>query len=143
MIDLAAQKRIEYEAYQPVFWHPADDARMKRTPFFEYLLRQANVIALVHDDAGTIDGFVIASLVSAPPVYNPGGPACFVDDFTVAKSDQWEEIERGLLCEALRIAKERGAAQAIVVCGHLDESKRAFLRAEGLSIATEWYVKPI
>ena len=49
MVELAAQKRTEYESYQPVFWHPADDARIKQKPFFEYLLRQANVIALVHD----------------------------------------------------------------------------------------------
>jgi GNAT superfamily N-acetyltransferase len=143
MVELAAQKRTEYESYQPVFWHPADDARIKQKPFFEYLLRQANVIALVHDDAGTIDGFVIASLVPAPPVYNPGGPTCFIDDFTVTDSAQWQDIGRALLREAIRIAKERGAAQAVVVCGHLDEPKRAFLRAEGLAIASEWYVKPL
>jgi GNAT superfamily N-acetyltransferase len=143
MIDLSDRKRTEYESYQPVFWHPADDARMKQKPFFQYLLGQGNVIALVHDYAGTLDGFVIASLVPAPPVYNPGGTTCFIDDFTVAKSEQWEAIGRALLREAIRIAKERGAAQAVVVCGHLDEPKRAFLRSEGLDIASEWHVKPI
>jgi GNAT superfamily N-acetyltransferase len=143
MVELAAQKRTEYETYQPVFWHPADDARIKQKPFFEYLLRQANIIALVRDEAGTIDGFVIASIVPAPPVYNPGGPTCFIDDFTVTDSEHWQDIGRALLGEAIRIAKERGAAQAVVVCGHLDEPKRAFLRAEGLAIASEWYVKPI
>jgi GNAT superfamily N-acetyltransferase len=143
MVELAARKRTEYESYQPVFWHPADDARTKQKPFFEYLLRQANVIALVHDEAGTIDGFVIASLVPAPPVYNPGGPTCFIDDFTVTDSEQWQDIGRALLREAIRSAKERGAAQAVVVCGHLDEPKRAILRSEGLAIASEWFVKPI
>jgi|HubBroStandDraft_5_1064220.scaffolds.fasta_scaffold71384_2 GNAT superfamily N-acetyltransferase len=137
MVELAAEKRTEYESYQPVFWHPADDARTKQKPFFEYLLRQAKVIALVHDDAGIVDGFVIATPVPAPPVYNPGGPTCFIDDFTVAKTAHWEDVGRALLREALRIAKERGAAQAVVVCGHLDEPKRAFLRSEDLNIASE------
>jgi len=143
MVELAAQKRTEYESYQPVFWHPADDARIKQKPFFEYLLKQDKVIALVHDDAGAIDGFVIATLVPAPPVYSPGGPTCFLDDFTVAQTAQWETIGRALLREALRIAKERGAAQAVAVCAHLDEAKRSFLRSEGLSIASEWHTKAI
>jgi GNAT superfamily N-acetyltransferase len=55
----------------------------------------------------------------------------------VAKTAHWEDVGRALLREALRIAKERGAAQAVVVCGHLDEPKRAFLRSEDLNIASE------
>src|ERR1700676_5053020 len=86
MVELAAQKRTEYQSYQPVFWRRAADAKAKHKRFFEYLMGRDNVIMLVHDDGGTIDGFVIASLVPAPPVYDPGGATCLIDDFTVAKS---------------------------------------------------------
>lgn len=143
MIELADQRRIKYEKYQPTFWRPASHAKVMQNAFFETLLQSENVIALVHERETTIDGFVIATTEQAPPVYDPGGLTCLIDDFTVKESDLWQEAGRALLREATRIAKERGAVQAAVVCGHLDEAKRAFLRSEGLTIASELYVKNI
>jgi hypothetical protein len=43
--------------------------------------------------------------------------------------------------EVHRIARAAGAIQTVVVCGHLDEAKREFLRSQCLSIASEWFVK--
>ncbi|HXN86916.1 MAG TPA: hypothetical protein VN867_12645 [Candidatus Binataceae bacterium] len=143
MIELADQKRIEYEKYQPTFWRRANHARVMQTALFEKLLQRENVIALVHDSNAIVDGFVIATITPAPPVYDPGGATCLIDDFTVTENDLWQTAGRALLREAIRIAKERGAVQTVVVCGHLDEAKRAFLRSESLTIASEWYVKNI
>ena len=81
------------------------------------------MIALVHESAGSIDGFVIAALMDAPPVYDPGGLTCLIDDFVVADGRDWQTIGLALLAEANRQARERGAAQTVVVCGHQDQPK--------------------
>jgi len=52
-------------------------------------------------------------------------------------------VGRRLLDEAVARAKERGASQVVVVCGHLDQPKREMLAACGLSIASEWWTRPI
>jgi GNAT superfamily N-acetyltransferase len=140
---LAEEKRAWYARFQPIFWRPAADARERHTRFLQQLVESGRVIALIHERDGTVDGFVIAQLVPAPPIYDPGGPTCSIDDFWVADGADWEEAGRALLDEAVRQAKARGAVQSIVVCGHLDEAKRAMLAASGFSIASEWYLRDI
>lgn len=143
MIELAAEKRAEYERAQPVFWRVAPDAALKQTPFFEQQIARENVVALVHEHDGVIDGFLLAFLHEAPPVYAPGGPACTIDDFTVATPDLWATIGRGLLDAAVPRIKALGAAQVIIVCGHHDMPKRAMLEQAGWPIASEWRVRAI
>jgi GNAT superfamily N-acetyltransferase len=142
MVELSEQKRIEYQAYQPTFWRKASNSREKQAPFLTRLIDRDNVIALVHEREGAVDGFLIAALVEAPPVYDPGGLTCLIDDFAVAGAD-WQGAGAALLAEASRQAQERSAAQVVVVCGHKDGPKREMLGASGLSIASEWYVGEI
>jgi hypothetical protein len=143
MVDLSEQKRLQYQSCQPAFWRKAAGSREKQIPHFERVVGSDRTIALVHERAGTIDGFVIATLVDAPPVYDPGGLTCVIDDFVVADPREWEAIGAPLLSEANREASARGAVQTVVACGHLDQPKRAMLAAGGFSIASEWYVKEI
>ncbi|GER90239.1 hypothetical protein KDW_44010 [Dictyobacter vulcani] len=143
IVDLAERRRLQYQEYQPIFWRKADDSREKHIPFLTSLLTREDVIFLVHESAGQIDGFIIADFVPAPPVYNPGGPTCRVDDYCTASANLWETVGQELLDEVIRLAKARGAAQNVVVCGHLDEPKRAMLRQHGYTIASEWYVREL
>ena len=142
MVELSEQKRLQYQSYQPTFWRKAADSREKQIPHFERVIDSDRAIALVHERAGTIDGFVIATVVEAPPVYDPGGLTCLIDDFVVADPQAWGTIGAALLNEANRQAHARGAVQTVVVCGHQDQPKRALLTEDGFSIASEWYVKP-
>lgn len=141
MIELAHERRLQYEHYQPVFWRVAEDAREKQQPFFEQLVSNEDVITLVCEQEKVLVGFLIATLVPAPPVYNPGGLTCMIDDFCVARESIWAEVGIPLLQEAAQQAKRRGAAQTVVVCGHRDELKRSMLATAGFSIASEWYVQ--
>lgn len=143
MVSLAAAKRAEYETYQPTFWRKARDAEAQQTPFFLALLARENVVALVAEEEDAIRGFVIATLVGSPPVYDPGGLTCLVDDFTVSTSDRWPRVGKELLEEATRRAQEGGAVQVVVVCGQRDEAKRALLSQIGCSIASEWWTRPL
>ena len=77
------------------------------------------------------------------PVYDPGGKTCLVDDFAVDSAGDWTTVGNALLAAALQEARERGAVQAVVVCGHRDDPKRHMLAGDGFSIASEWYVREI
>ncbi len=142
MVELSEQKRWEYATYQPRFWRPAADSRERQKHYFARLVGEERTLALVHEQNGVLDGFIIAAVVPAPPVYDPGGLTCLIDDF-VAAPDAWSTTGAALLAEVSRQAKERGAVQTVVVCGQRDEPKRRMLGAGGHSIASEWYVREI
>ena len=62
-----------------------------------------------------------------------------IDDFVVA-AGRWATTGVTLLRSAIEHAARRGAIQAVVVTGHLDQDKREALKTCGLSIASEWWV---
>ena len=142
MVDLSEKKRVEYETHQPVFWKKAKDSREKQNLFFQSQIKRDNIIALVDEEGGTLKGFLVAALVPAPPVYDPGGLTCVIDDFVVPDRNEWVEAGKKLLEETQKQARAHGAVQSAVFCGHLDQSKREMLSSLGFSIATETYVKP-
>ncbi len=136
---MASARRSQYARYQPVFWAPAPGAEELHKPYLAKLVSDENVISMVAEESGTLTGFVIAMIVGAPAVYDPGGRTCQIDDFVVAPG-RWESTGRLLLQAALERAADRGAVQAVVVVANLDADKREALRASGLSIASEWWV---
>ena len=141
MVELADDTRRRHETYQPTFWRPSPNARSAQAAFFKTLISNTrNTIVLVCEDVAIFRGFIIANLIESPPVYAPGGKTCVIDDFAVARND-WDEVGRVLLSEAHNLARAAGAVQGVVVCAHLDEAKRNFLRSEGFSIASEWFVR--
>ncbi len=144
IVELAERRRVEYEFAQPQFWRRAPDAVDKHRPWIAAQVASDDVISIVEPGpADGLAGFVLGTLVDAPPVYDPGGPTGLIDDFAVADASLWSSTGRRLLEEALRRLRERGATQVTVVCGHHDRAKRSLLSDAGLAIASEWYVKPI
>ncbi len=143
LLQLGEARRRQYAEYQPVFWRPATDAADKQRPHLAKLIEDDAVITLVADTGGTLAGFAVGTIIAAPPVYDPGGPTCVIDDFAVAFPEQWVSVGVDLLGALRRAALERGAAQVVVVCGHLDGPKRTALEHSGLSIASEWWVAPL
>lgn len=76
--DLVQEKRLQYETYQAIFWRVAPSARDNHLGFLAKVLANSeHTIALVwQEPKGTVDGFIIANIIAAPPVYEPGGPTC-------------------------------------------------------------------
>jgi GNAT superfamily N-acetyltransferase len=142
MTALAGIRREQYAQYQPLFWRPAAAAPDRHRAYLGRLVASDNVITLVSEEAGQLTGFLIATLSSAPPVYDPGGLSCDIDDFVVTPAASWPTTGVQLLRAALAEAGQRGAVQAVVVTAHLDEPKRQALRACGLEVASEWWVTP-
>ncbi|HEY1684858.1 MAG TPA: hypothetical protein VGG19_08850 [Tepidisphaeraceae bacterium] len=143
MVELSTMKRLQYAAYSPIFWRPAVGADESQKKFFVPLVDDPSWICLVHEAAGEVNGFVMARIISAPPVYDPGGKVCMIDDFVVAEPSLWESVGMALHMEAEKIAGQSGAVISITVCGEHDAVKRTALRGAGAQIASEWYVHQI
>jgi GNAT superfamily N-acetyltransferase len=139
MLGLAEMKRSQYAEYNPRFHRSSTNAREVQRPFLASQIEREDSIALVDDDRGTINGFIIASTRSAPPVYDIGGLTTGVDDFMVRDPSLWETVGRALLEEVRVRAREQGSVQLIVVCGPQDSLKRKMLRQADLTIASEWF----
>jgi GNAT superfamily N-acetyltransferase len=142
MVRLSAAKRAAYAEVRSPFWRPARGADAAQAAWFERLVARDEVLALVVDGEGGLDGFLLGVLASAPPVYDPGGLVCAVDDFCVRDPSLWPSVGAALL-DALRDrARTRGAALVHVVCGAHDAPKRALLAAPDFAPTSTWFVAP-
>lgn len=144
MVELADTARREYEPHAPVFQRPARNASDVHRPWLSRLVEDPDVGTFVHEDPnGAVDGFVIITTVSAPPVYDPGGLSSLIDDFVVSSPERWVTTGSVLLDAATAWAREQGAVQVVVVAGPHDQPKRAVLQDAGLYVASEWFTAPL
>jgi len=143
MVGLSEREREEREKLDPEFFRKAEDGAPKQEAYFKWQLSQSHVIAVVHEGDGGIDGFVIASLIVAPPVYKPGGTTALIDDFAVARPGLWDSVGLRLFEAVKNEATRRGAVGIVSICAHQDEPKRDFLRRLGLRIVSEWHFAPL
>lgn len=143
ILNLANARRLEYETHQPVFWRVAPDAIAQQRDYIANQIADEKVISLIATLGDELIGFIIGRLVPSPPVYNPGGLTCSIDDFVVKKNDLWETVGADLLDQVRKVAVSKGAVQVVAVCGHLDEPKRKALEKSSLTIASEWWVAPL
>ncbi|MCX6045571.1 MAG: hypothetical protein NT075_10700 [Chloroflexi bacterium] len=112
-------------------------AKNGRTEYAE--IGRDNALVLVCEKAEVLLGYAIGRIVSAPPVYDPGGQTCLVSEFVVGDSTDWPAVGTALFEEIVRKALRLGGVQIVAVCDAADQPKQAMLQASGLTIASEWY----
>jgi hypothetical protein len=140
VLQIADARRQQYVEYQPQFWRPAQDAVDRQGAFFASLLARDDAFLGVARQGGRVYGFALARMIDAPPVYDPGGPTCVVDDFAVADPEDWSKVGPMLLDAVRKWGAGNGATQLVVVVAQLDGPKRAVLKESQLTIASEWWV---
>ncbi len=140
MVELSAAKRARCAEVLPRFWKPAGDADEKQAAWFTFLLDKEDHLLLVAEGAGTPSGFLIARLMPAPPVYDPGGATVLVDDFCVDDASAWATVGDALLTDLRERVRPLGAAQIVVICAHHDPAKRSLLADLDGRGASEWVV---
>jgi GNAT superfamily N-acetyltransferase len=143
ILTLAEATRRLHATYEPVFWRAAHDARARQAQYLAGLLQAPDAVARVGLTDGVLAGFAIGRLVPAPPVYEPGGPTCLIDDFAVADPALWASVGVGLLHAVRVAAREMGAVQLVVVTAARDTAKRALLDSAGLARTSEWWTGPV
>ena len=130
VLELGEQKRREYASYSPIFWRMSPLPRETFGPYLQSQIGNPQVVALARERNGVLDGFVLA---------NARG---YIDDFMVSQPELWPTVGADLLLAAGAAAHHRGISSLLVVCGHGDQPLRTMLTAQGLTLATDWYVKP-
>ena len=143
VVAIVESQRRQYQKYQPTFWHKAADSADTTRAFFTKLLGEPDRYFLVAIEDSQLRGFVIARKLAAPPVYAPGGDIWLIDDFAVLEQRHWLGIGEALLSHASTLLHEHGAAQIVVTCADRDLAKAEVLRRSELTIASNWWTKPL
>jgi ribosomal protein S18 acetylase RimI-like enzyme len=142
-VDLAERTRRQHQKYQPTFWRKAaKSAEVTRTSFTR-LLAEQETFFLVATEGLQVLGFLVAHKFPTPPVFAPGGDTYLVDDFCVVEPHHWLTTGEALLSHATTLIHEAGAAQIVVVCGDRELAKAEMLRRSDLTIASNWWTKPL
>ncbi len=140
MVELSAAFRERLEDYEPTFWRRHPDADQVQFQWFGLLLDDElhRVVVSVGDD-GRIEGFIIARAMEAPPVYQPGGRTCMIDDFVWSTS----AVAEALVSEIQRWAADAGCCQMVIVTPAADSERRTLLEQFGLHRTSEWWMSQI
>ncbi|MGH7862389.1 MAG: hypothetical protein ACREOS_09140 [Candidatus Dormibacteraceae bacterium] len=140
ILELAEAHLDDDQRYQATFWRRAGGSREQQATYLRSRLTGEGVVAYVHEAGDRVDGLIVANLVSAPPVYQPGGPVALIDDFAVRAPSDWTAVGRLLLQAATAEAREKGAVVTAVVAGQHADGKRRLLSRAGYSPASEWHL---
>ena len=143
ILALLQQRREAYQHYSSTFWNIAERASEKQEPFIRKLVDSADTLTIVHESAQHVDGVLLATTMNAPPVYNPGGKVCMIDDYVVESPELWREVGTRLLEHCREWASVKGCVLQIIVCAQKDVPKSAMLKGMGAEVASEWYVREI
>lgn len=140
MVALSSRVRQRLEDHEPVFWRRHADADANQRAWFGFLLQDDNHHLVVSGpEAGPIDGFGVARAMDAPPVYDPGGRTCLVDDLVWSDRAAADD-----LLDAIRAwAAERGCSQLVVITPAADRDRRALLAEQRLHPTSEWWTGPV
>lgn len=143
MIHLAEQEFHRMESHRDPFYATGPNLAEEFRTELKREIESAQPIAFVMEEAGQIKGFVVGQVVSAPPVYNPGGKVCLVDFLCVAKPQDWSSVGR-LLAQAAEIHTSLlGGILVRVECRRTDDLKRKALLKLGYSVASDWLYRDI
>lgn len=139
IVELSRRSRAQLERYEPMFWRRHPDAEVRQRAWFGVLVSDPQHLVAVDDADGQIRGFVIARAADAPPVYDPGGRTCIVDDL-VWHSDI---AAHALLDRVTAWAAEQGCVQLIVVTAAAHDERKRVLAQRRMHTVSEWWATAI
>jgi GNAT superfamily N-acetyltransferase len=135
--------RRQRQKHQPLFWRKAAKSAAATREFFGKLLAEPGTFFLVAVEGSQMLGFLVARKFPSPPVYDPGGDTYLIDDFCVLEPRHWLTVGEALLSHVSTLVHEHGAVQIVVICPDRDLAKAEMLRRSDLTIASNWWTKPL
>lgn len=142
-VELAEKSRRQLQKFQPTFWRKAAKSAATTETFFTTLQGEPDTLFLVAVEGSRLEGFLVARKVANPPVFDPGGDSWLIDDFCVAEPHLWLGVGEALLSHATTLIHEHGGVQIVVVSADRDLAKTEMLRRSDLTIASNWWTKPL
>lgn len=141
--ELVERDRRQRQKYQPMFWHKAANSKAATQAFLAGLLTEPGTFFLIAVEGSQLLGFLVARKFPAPSVYDPGGDTYLIDDFCVFEPRHWLTVGEALLSHASTLIHEHGGVQVVVICADRDLAKAEMLRRSDLTIASNWWTKPL
>jgi hypothetical protein len=141
--ELAERDRRQRQKYQPTFWHKAANSKGATQAFFAELLTESGTFFLIAIEGTQLLGFLVAKKFPVPPVYDPGGHTYLIDDFCVIEPRHWLTVGEALLSHASTLIHEHGGVRVVIICADRDLAKAEMLRRSDLTIASNWWTKPL
>jgi hypothetical protein len=132
VVDILEGKRGLLATFEPRLWKRAAGSRQGTLSYFSGLLSAADHVFLVAEEGGRILGFILATPMRVPPVYD-AGPTAMIGDYEVAMPDLWPTVGVSLLAEARRRLAQQGTVQFMCIGAQQDSAKLQMLPAAGLS----------
>ncbi|MEM7326150.1 MAG: hypothetical protein AAF531_23885 [Actinomycetota bacterium] len=140
IVQLSSGARDRLEITEPTFWRRHADADRNQRAWFDVLLGDDGHRILVSTDRDdTVDGFIVARAMDAPPVYDPRGRTCLVDDFVWSTG----EVAEALIADVRQWATGQGCTQLVVITAARDLDRRELLERTGLHPTSEWWTGPL
>lgn len=142
-VELVERSRRQFQKFQPTFWRKTANSASVTETFFTKLLTAPDTFFLVAVEGNQHQGFLIARKFPNPPVVDPGGDTWLIDDFCVVEPRLWLSVGEALLSHATTLIHEHGGVQIVVVSADRDLAKTEMLRRSDLTIASNWWTKPL
>ena len=142
-VELVEHDRRQRQKHQPLFWRKAVKSAVATRAFLDKLLTEPGTLFLVAVEGSQMLGFLVARKFPAPPVYDPGGDTYLIDDFCVLEPRHWLTVGEALLSHASTLIHEHDGVQVVVICADRDLAKAEMLRRSDLTIASNWWTKPL
>ena len=124
-------------------WRKAAHSAAATETFFTELLIATDTFFLIAVEGSQHQGFLIARKFATAPVFDPGGETWLIDDFCVAEPRLWLSVGEELLSHATTLIHEHGGVQIVVVSADRDLAKAEMLRRSDLTIASNWWTRPL
>jgi hypothetical protein len=142
-VELAERSRRPLQKYQPTLWRKAAKSAAATEASFINLLTEPGTYFLVALEGVQLQGILVARKVPAPPVFDPGGDTYLIDDFFMLEPRLWLTVGEALLSHVSTLIHEHGGVQIVVTSADRDLAKTEMLRRSGLSIASNWWTRPL
>jgi hypothetical protein len=142
-VELAERNRRQLQKYHPTLWRKAANSAAATEAFFVELLSEPDTYFLVAIEGAQLQGFLVARKFPTPPVFAPDGDIYLIDDFCVVEPRLWLTLGEALLSHVSTLIHEHGGTQIVVVSADRDLAKTEVLRRSGLTIASNWWTRPL
>lgn len=132
VVDMLERKRDLLATFEPRLWKRAAGSGEASNAYFSGLLSTDDNVFLVAEDGDRILGFILATPMRVPPVYD-AGPTAMIDDYEVAAPELWPTVGASLLAAARQRLARRGIVQFMCIGAQQDSGKLQMLASAGLS----------
>ncbi|HEV7276411.1 MAG TPA: N-acetyltransferase [Devosiaceae bacterium] len=132
VINMLERKRDLLATFEPRLWKRAAGSAESTHSYLSGLLTADDNVFLVTDDGDRILGFLLATPIRVPPVYD-AGPTAMIDDFEVAAPELWPTVGAALMTAARQRLAQRGIVQFMCISVQRDSGKLQMLADAGLS----------